>query len=175
MDTTRFRRRGRSAFTLVELLIVIMVLAVAAAIVIPNIGTAADSQAISAARVLGADLEMARSLALTTQQPHSLVFSTDRQSYKVVVNYGGGGYAMATAVPHPVVPGRWFEVNLASLCGMDSVTVISVAFGGADYVTFNAQGEPSAAGTVTLRAGTTQMQVSVQALTGAVVTARTSG
>ena len=49
MSTDCPKRLG--AFTLVELLIVIMVLIIAAAIVIPNIGSAADAQAMSAANV----------------------------------------------------------------------------------------------------------------------------
>ena len=165
----------RSGFTLVELLIVIVVLMIAAAIVIPSIGSAADAQVISAARVLGLDLEVTRSLALTTQRPHSLVFSPDRQSYKVVENYGGGAYALATAIPHPVVAGKQLEVVLAALSGMGSVTVVSASFGGAAYVTFNPQGEPSSSGTMTLRAGQVEMQVSVAILTGTVTVTRTSG
>jgi len=164
-----------AAFTLVEVLIVMVILAIAAAIVIPSIGTAADSQATSAARVLGSDLEVARSLALTTQQTHSLVFSPDLQSYKVVANYGGGSYASVVAVPHPVVAGERLEVCLADANGMGSVNVLAASFGGVSYVTFNSQGEPSSAGTVLLRAGGTQMTVSVSALTGAVSVTRTAG
>jgi prepilin-type N-terminal cleavage/methylation domain-containing protein len=153
----RLTRMARSrAFTVVELLIVIAVLVIAAAIVIPSIGSAADTQAISAARVLGSDLEVTRSLALTTQQPHSLVFSPDRQSYKVLANYSGGPYASAVAIAHPV-------------------RIVGPAFGGKTYVTFNSQGEPSSDGTVTVESGQVQMQVSVAALTGAVTVTRISG
>lgn len=173
---TRARRRATLiAFTLVELLIVLAVLVIAAAVVIPSIGSAGDSQAVSAARILGSDLDVARSLALTTQQPHSLVFNTDRQSYKVVANYTGGAYATAVAVAHPVVAGERLEVELAGQQGMSSVTVVGASFGGQPYVTFNSQGEPSAAGTVTIRAGQTEMQVAVTVLTGMVTVTRTAG
>ena len=162
-------------FTLVELLIVIAVLVIAAAIVIPSIGSAADTQAVSAARVLGSDLEVTRSLALTTQQPHSLVFSPDLQSYKVVADYGGQAYATVAAVPHPVTAGRQFDVTLARQNGMSAVRITGVAFGGNTYVTFDSQGEPSSAGVVAVESGRVQMQVSVGALTGAVTIARISG
>ena len=162
-------------FSLVEILVVIVILAIVAAVVIPNIGSGADSQAIGAARVVKSDLEVARSLAVTTQQPHSLVFSPDRQSYKVVANYAGGAYASAVAVAHPVVAKKAFEVNLVSLNGMSGVTVVSASFGGAAYVTFNAQGDPSAGGIVTLRAGATQMQIEVAVLTGTVTVTRIAG
>lgn len=166
---------GSRGFTVVELLIVLVVLAIAAAVVIPSIGTAADSQAISAARVVASDLEIARSLALTTQQPHALVFRPDLKAYKVVANYGGGAYATAVAVPHPVVQGKLFEVVLAEQSGMGAVTVSSATFGGAAYVTFNSQGEPASPGVVTIRSRNVAMQVSVAILTGTVTVTRTSG
>jgi prepilin-type N-terminal cleavage/methylation domain-containing protein len=164
-----------AGFSLMEIMVVIVLLAIAAAIVIPRIGSAADSQAVSAARVLKSDLEVARSLAVATQQPHSLVFSPDGQSYKVVANYTGGPYSSAVAVAHPVVAQKTFEVHLASQNGMSQVTVVSASFGGATYVTFNAQGDPSAAGVVTIRAGSTQMQVVLAGLTGTVTTTRIGG
>jgi prepilin-type N-terminal cleavage/methylation domain-containing protein len=162
-------------FSLIEIIVVMMVLAIAAAVIIPNIGSAGDSQAIGAARVVKSDLEVARSLALTTQQPHSVVFSPDRQTYKVIANYTGTPYATTAAVSHPVLANRAYEVNLAIQNRMSDVTVVSVSFGGATYVTFGPQGEPSAAGLIALRAGGTQMQIQVAALTGRITVTRISG
>jgi len=173
MKTARYPTRA--ALTLIEILIVVMILAIGAMIVIPSIGSTADAQAVGAARVLQADLEVARSLALTTQQPMSLVFSPDKQSYKVVANYAGGAYASAAAVGHPVNAGKPFEVTLASLNGMPLVAVTNVSFGGLTYVTFLSQGDPVAAGSVTLRAGNVEMVVAVEGLTGIVTATRTSG
>jgi len=164
----------KRAFTLAELVVVILVMAIAAAIVIGSIGTTKDSQAISAARVLASDVELARNMALTTQAPHTVVFSLDMQSYKVVANYTGGGYALATAVEHPVRANERFGVRLASLNGMESVVVGPVGFGGQTYVTFDAEGDPSNGGAVTLQSGKTEMVVSVEPLTGAVSVVRTA-
>jgi len=172
MSTDCPKRLG--AFTLVELLIVIMVLIIAAAIVIPNIGSAADAQAMSAARVLACDLEVARDLALKTRCPHTMLFSSDRQSYKVVADYGEESYAAADEIDHPVVAGRTFEVTLAERNGMRAVSVVDVSFGGDDYVTFNELGEPSSAGSMTVQAGDTQIRIAVTGLTGSVSTARVS-
>jgi Tfp pilus assembly protein FimT len=162
------------AYTLAEMVVVVLVLAIAAAIVIGSIGTTKDAQAISAARVLASDVELARNLAVTTQAPHTVLFSSDRQSYKVVANYTGGGYALATAVEHPVRGNERFEVRLASLNGMGSAVVETVNFGGQTYVTFDAEGDPSNGGSVTLRSGRTGMVISVEALTGAVSVARSA-
>ncbi len=165
---TQRRLAPPRGFTLVELIIVVLVLAIAAAIVVPAIGTAADVQVVSAARVLASDLETTRSLALTTQQPHTLVFSTDRGAYKVVVDYGGEPYASVDAVEHPVRAGRAYETTVSEQQGMRSVAVTNVDFGGDAYVTFDAQGEPFDSGNVTLQAGDVQMIVSVESLTGIV-------
>ena len=164
------------AYTLAEIVVVVLVLAIAAAIVIGSIGTTKDAQAISGARVLASDVELARNLAVTTQAPHTVLFSSDRQSYKVVANYTGtgGGYALATAVEHPVRGNERFVVTLASLNGMESVVVETVNFGGQAYVTFDAEGEPSSGGSVTLRSGESGMVISVEALTGAVSVARSA-
>ncbi len=162
------------AFTLAEMVVVVLVLAIAAAIVIGSIGTTKDAQAISGARVLVSDVELARNLAVTTQAPHTVLFSSDRQSYKVVANYTGGGYALATAVEHPVRGNERFEVRLASLNGMGSVVVETVSFGGQTYVTFDAEGDPSSGGAVTLQSGATGMVISVEALTGAVSVVRSA-
>jgi prepilin-type N-terminal cleavage/methylation domain-containing protein len=169
------RRSAQAAFSLVEILVVILILAIAAAIVVPNIGSAGDSEAISAARVMKSDLEVARSMALTTQHPHAVVFSADRQSYKIVANYAGEDYASAVAVAHPVLGNKSFVVHLASQNGMSNVAVVSVSFDGATYVTFNSQGDPSSGGTVTLRSGSTQMQIAVAGLTGAITATRIAG
>ena len=165
----------RPAYTIVEILIVLLVLAIAAAIVIPNIGSANDSQAIAAGAILQSDLEVTRSMAMATQVPYSLVFSPDRQSYKVVANYGGGAYAAATAINHPVNKGKPYEVRLSGLNGMSQVSVTSAAFGGLPglpYVTFLSLGQPTAGGSIVLGVGQVTVTVSVEAMTGIVSVTR---
>jgi len=162
----------RPAYTIVEILIVLLVLAIAAAIVIPNIGSANDSQAIAAGAILQSDLEVARSMAMATQAPYSLVFSADRQSYKVVANYGGGAYAAAVAINHPVNKGKPYEIRLSGLNGMSHVSVTSADFGGQPYVTFLSLGQPAAGGSIVLHVGQITTTVSVEAMTGIVTVTR---
>jgi len=57
---------------------------------------------------------------------------------------------------------------------MESVVVGTVSFGGQAYVTFDAEGDPSSGGAVTLQSGATGMVISVEALTGAVSVARSA-
>ena len=156
----------RAAFTLVEILLVVLVMAIAAVIVIPRIGSAQDSQVISAARVVQSDLDVVRSLAVTTQKPYTLLFSPDKKSYKVAVNYAATSYAATTPVPHPIYAKQNYEVFLASLNGMNAVLVTDVNSSGTQYVTFQPLGDPAAAWSVTLQSGRCKKQVSVEALTG---------
>ncbi len=165
----------RLAFTLVEVIIVCLVLAIAAAVVIPMMGTAAESQVVSAARVLTADIEAAHSLALTTQHPHSVVFSPDFSKYKVVRDYGGEAYSAAVAVNHPVRKGHAWELTLANQSGMSGVAVTNVNFGGEGYVTFGPQGDPENGGYIVLGAYEVVRQVTVEPLTGVVTVSAVGG
>ena len=170
----RYLAMGRAGFTVAEILIVVLVLAIMAAIVIPSIGTSADAQLTSAAQVLVTDLENTRSLALTGQVPYTLLFNTTKTSYKVATDYAGGAYTATQAVPHPVQGHALFEVTPAALNGMQDVTVFEVKFGPSPYqtyVTFNSDGTAAPAGHVTFKAGGNYIKVSVDDLTGVVTAA----
>jgi len=159
-------RSRRAAHTLIEVLVVVLVLMIIAGIVIPTLLSGQDSQVCAAARIVASDLETARSMAVTTLVPHSLVFNDTLTAYKVVANYADEGFDAAVAVDHPVKAGSAYMVLLAAQGGMTGVRVTSADFGGEAFVTFDSQGEPSSPGTVSLAAGVFLMDVSVEALTG---------
>jgi type II secretory pathway pseudopilin PulG len=158
----------------VEVIVVVAVLIIAAAIVVPHVVSASHSKVTSAARVLASDLRVAQSLATTTQQPHTVLFSDDYQSYKVVADYAGEVYGSATAVEHPYKPGHLLEVEVAGLQGTSGVVVTAMGLGDG-CVTFDSQGEPSEGGSVVLRAGSIEVTVTVEPLTGSVSVTETSG
>ena len=70
---------GERAFTLIEILTVVMILAITSAIIIPNLGTRDDLKASAGARVIMADLIWAQNRAISTQQKQYVIFSG--QSY----------------------------------------------------------------------------------------------
>jgi type II secretion system protein H len=152
-------------FTLVELLIVIVILGVAAAIAVPLASAAANLQLRSAVNMLAADLEYAKSQAIGTGQRHGVVFDIAAQTYRIV-------NASGDTIAHPVKKGFPYIVNFSGDARLGQVTIAQVDFDGTSTVSFDYLGSPynSASaldsGSVTLRAGGVDRTVSVEAVTG---------
>jgi type II secretion system protein H len=79
----RNRRKISPAFTLVEVLIVLMVIGIIAAIAVPLYVSAASTQLRTAANMIASDLEYAKSMSISTGQSHSIVFDTTAESYSI--------------------------------------------------------------------------------------------
>jgi prepilin-type N-terminal cleavage/methylation domain-containing protein len=77
-------RAIRSGYTLVELILVIMLLGIAAAVVAPSIGSTDVLRVQSAVRSLVADLTFAQSDALARQQGRAVVFDVPGNSYAIL-------------------------------------------------------------------------------------------
>jgi prepilin-type N-terminal cleavage/methylation domain-containing protein len=73
--------QSRRAFTLVEILVVVLILAITSAIIVPQIGSRNDLKVAAAARVVMADFIWAQNRAISTQQKQYIVFSG--QSYTI--------------------------------------------------------------------------------------------
>lgn len=97
--TAHRRRTGRSAFTLVEMLIVVTLLGIAGAMVIPAMGSVGVLRIQAAVRTLVSDITFAQADAIAFQQRRAIVFDapvseadTSRprlNSYSVVQVLGG--------------------------------------------------------------------------------------
>jgi type II secretion system protein H len=77
---------GGAGFTLVEILAVIVILGIASAIVIPQIGTRDDMRVKAAARTLIADLIYAQNLAISTGQVVYVRFDVAGNQYSMLTN-----------------------------------------------------------------------------------------
>lgn len=83
---------GRGGYTLVEMLLVILILGIAAALVIPHTGQAQVLRIHAAVRTLVSDITYAQTDALAYQKRRAVIFDTDENTYtiaEVTVSSGG--------------------------------------------------------------------------------------
>jgi len=159
--------RGRSGgFTLVELLIVIAIISIAALTAIPMMSSAASMQIRSAANMLTADLEYAKSMAISRAQYFSVVFDASADSYRIEDQYGN-------VLPHPIKKGFSYVIDFQNDGRLNKVDILSVDFDSTSEVKFDYLGSPYNGndnplnnGVINLQAGSTASTVTVEPVTG---------
>ncbi len=119
-------------FTLVELILVVLILSIAAVIAIPMFSSAADIQVRSAANRIAADLDYARGLAITRQKNYAVVFYPASESYDI-------REASGDIIKNPL-DNRDFTVNLTADSRVSGVNIDLTNF--TDAVTFDYLGTP---------------------------------
>ncbi len=169
------RTRNLRGYTLVEILTVVLVLGIASAAIVPQLGTREDLHVAAAARVLMADLTYAQNRAIATQQKHVIEFSGN--SYTVL--YRPNDTAPLQALTNPLT-------NAAYTVTIGDPTTANVGIGAVNLNTqsaiqFDCLGAPSAynattdtastllnSGTITLQSsiGTCSSTVSIDPNTG---------
>ncbi len=103
MRNMRKNKCCRNGFTLVELIIVVVILSIAALMAVPMFSGAADMQVRSAANRIAADLDYAKGLAITHQSRYCVIFDEADESYEIRVDPFGAG----DVIDHPVNPGSF--------------------------------------------------------------------
>lgn len=151
-------RCAARGFTLIEILIVIVILAIAAMTAIPMMGSAASVQIRSAANMIAADLEYAKSLAISKGQNFSMIFDEGAESYRIADQDGN-------TISHPVKKGFDYVIDFQDE-GLGRVEIADADFDGASQVQFDYLGSPDNGGAVHLQAGTMSATVSVEPVTG---------
>jgi prepilin-type N-terminal cleavage/methylation domain-containing protein len=163
--------RRRSAFSLAELLAVVVVLGVASAIALPQLGDQDDSKVASASRELTADLLYAQSCAITTGRTHYIVFDAIHGNYSVM-----DSIVPPHIIAHPVQAGRLSVViGHGPLAG---VFAREIDFDGTTTLAFDALGTPWSylpgkdvlsplrSGSILLAKGAATRTISIQPFTG---------
>ena len=146
-------RLGQRAFTLMEMIILLAVVAIIAAAAIPMFGSSVSRNRLeAAARRVRIDLDGARDLARRTSQ-------------SVRVRYLAGSNAyIYDGVVNVDRPADIYRIDLARepYCA----AIDSVNFGGDGDVIFDGFGTPDSGGTLVLRCGTSTRTIRLEAVTG---------
>ena len=154
------------AFTLFELMIVVVIIGIAGLLAVPMISSGADFQIRSAANIIAADLEYAKSLAITNQENISIVYDDSNETYIMQDSTG-------TAIADPVRSGSTISVDFANDGRFNSIDIDEVSFDSTSKVTFDYLGCPYngsstslSSGEITLVAGDNTMTITVEPITG---------
>ena len=159
MCQRRMQAKNHKGFTVMESMVVVLIMAIAAVVVIPSITGAGGIDATSAARIVAADLQYAQNVAITDQDPVTVTFNAAGESYSLT-NASG-------ALIHPMSKSA-YTVAFASMSGFESVDISSPNFAGGAVVTFDEIGSPSNAGSVTIQVGPHAYRIDVAVATGKV-------
>jgi len=162
-----------TGFTLIEILIVVVLIGIAAMIAVPMMSSAASMQIRSAANMIAADLEYAKSMAISRGQNYSVVFYKDDESYSIKVE------GSETPIQHPVKKGFPYTVNFASDSRLDRVDIVNADFDAdpSQTITFDYLGSPYSGtggskspllneGSIELQADGFTKTISIKAVTG---------
>jgi Tfp pilus assembly protein FimT len=151
---------------MIEILIVVVIIGIAAMMAIPMMSSAASVQIRSAADVIAADMEYARSMAISRGQNFSVVFDVTADSYRIQDHN-------SAVIKHPVKKGFDYIVGFRNDSRLDKVDIANVDFDGTNEIKFdylgspyNGSGNPLNSGTITLKAGEASSTVTVEPVTG---------
>jgi prepilin-type N-terminal cleavage/methylation domain-containing protein len=154
------------AFTLIEVLMVVMIIAIGAVLAIPMISSGADFQLRAAANIIAADLEYAKSLAITNQDNYSIIFDAGNESYEMHDSNG-------EIVDDPVRPSGGIAVDFANDSRFSQVDIETVSFDSTDTVIFDYLGAPYngsfdllSSSAIVVKAGNQTITVTVAPVTG---------
>ncbi len=145
----------RLALTLIEMLVVLVIMAVLAAVAVPRFGSADARHRVDvAARRVVADLELARQRARAASGYRSVVFDPAGALYRL------------PGVPHPDRPGSSDDYTVELGRAPYGASIIAVDFGGDATIVFDGFGTPDSGGGVTIRVGGYTRTVTVDPQTG---------
>lgn len=152
-------RDAERGFTAIELLVVVVIMAIAALTVVPMMTSASSLQLRSAANMIMADLEYAKSMAISRGQNYSIVFDENAESYSIEDQD-------SSVIPHPVKKGFDYIIDFQNDSRLNKVNIADADFDSTSSVQFDCLGSPDNGGSISLQAGSMTMIVRVEPITG---------
>ena len=154
------RRGGRPAFSLLELAVVLVIIALISAIAVPRYSRSLERYRVEgAARRIVADLAYARSLARSTGAPKTTSFDVAGNAYTLIgvadIDHGSAVYTVDLA-------GDPYDCQITSAV-LDDLT------DGSDIVTdviFDGYGVPDSDGTIVITVNGQSRTIQLDAITG---------
>jgi prepilin-type N-terminal cleavage/methylation domain-containing protein len=167
--------KRRAAYTLIEMLIVVAMMALAAAIVVPSLGSASVLRVQSTVRAIVADINFAQSDALARQEGRAIAFDTANNAYSIV--------ELPRGVYDPT-NNTTYSVSLTNSRKFGDSRITAAAFDGHAMLYFDELGgpvadpagtTPSAGGSITVTGSGSVFRIDVEAYTGRVTVTKISG
>lgn len=155
----------REALSLVEMLIVVVIIGIAAGIAVPMLGDTNDTRLQAAARLLMADLEFARIQSITHgDDPCLVVFDQGNNSYSIA-NASDPSTPIINLIGNEPYTTQFGTGRAAAMTG---VTIQGYSLDGDDRLGFGIYGEldQTTSATITLQAGTSTLTITVDPVSG---------
>lgn len=169
------RISGSRGFTLIEILLVVTILGIAAAMLIPSMGHTADFATESVVRRIVADLSFAQSDSMARQAKRRFHFDEDGLGYRIL----GEPFDPETdAIFDPISKGGAgkYIVRFGPDSEFAGITISEPSFDGQMFITYDelggpisADNTPSQGGSVTVEGNGEKYRIDVAAFTGRVV------
>jgi len=168
-------RSRSSGFTLIEILVVVVIIGIASAVILPQIGSRSDLTVSAAARMVVADLTYAQNRAISTQKTHYIRFTTTSpQRYAIGLTSETINY-----IQNPITKDNYVRTfGTGGTRGMEDVAIVANAtdFDHALILAFDSLGQPWAvsdsgtalmsAGQIRLICGNVSMTLTIEPFTG---------
>lgn len=168
------KTRTAKGYTLIEVLIVVTIMGLAAALIVPNMLQGGSLGVQAGARMIIADLLFAQNEAMAQQSTRRVVFDTANNSYRVE-KYDSGTSAWVLEYNPSAGTGnnqQNYEIDFEEDGRFRGIQIVTADFGGSDTVEFDDLGNPSSGGTVTLRFEEHEYEITVAPFTGRVTVER---
>lgn len=172
--------RAHRAYTLIEVLVVVVILGIAGAMVAPAMSQAGVLRIQSAVRTVVSDITFAQMDALGYQEQRAIVFDVENNQYTLVQVNGSTIDVENDALYDTRGPGQRYTVSFnAEVFG--GTVIESVEFDGDNVLIFDEMGGPvatpgsstlSQGGTIVLAGPLSRFRIDVAAFTGRVTVTR---